>query len=126
MAWVAVNASDIANRWRPLTANEALVAETLIEDAQDELEEALEELGLRAVDFPEDSRNARKYVRVVAAMAKRVLGNLEGYLTETIDDYTYRFDKAVSSGALYLADEEIDKFRPKNRRRRGAFTITPS
>ena len=123
--WVDVSAEDIVKRWRPLTANESTVATQLIEDATDELEEALEDLGLSATDFPADSRNARKYVRTIATMVKRVLVNLEGYLTETIDDYTYRFDSAVSSGALYLADDELNNFRPKARRRGSAFTIRP-
>jgi len=125
-AWVVVDVSDITGRWRPLTAEEAVIAPQLIIDASDELEDALENVGITGVPIPTNERWERRYVRTVAAIVRRVLSNPEGYLVETIDGYEYRRDKAVSSGALYVSDDEVEGFRPRARRRRGAFTIVPS
>jgi hypothetical protein len=45
-------------------------------------------------------------IQVQCAMVLRVMNNPEGKLEETSDDYTYRLDQAVSTGALYLSDAE--------------------
>jgi hypothetical protein len=124
--WVGVDVSDITNRWRPLEDFEADTAPTMIQDAQDILEDALEELGFTGAPVPQNERWERKYVRVVATMVKRVLSNPDGLLTETTDDYTYRRDSAVSAGVLYLSDDELASLSLQPRRRRGSFTITPS
>lgn len=125
MALVAVTAADIANRWRELTPEESAIIDTLIEDAQDILDEALELRGILLA--PDSERWQRAYVRVVASMVKRVLQNPEGYLSTafTIDDYRqeYRRDSAVSAGVLYLSDLELSGLIPGARRSRGAFTI---
>jgi hypothetical protein len=125
MPLVAVDASDIAARWRELTPAETAIIDTLIEDAQDILEEALELRGILVA--PDLERWQRAYVRVVASMVKRVLQNPEGYLSTafTIDDYRqeYRRDSAVSAGALYLSDLELSGLIPDARRARGAFSI---
>jgi hypothetical protein len=124
--WVDVGASDIANRWRPLTAAEASIAATLVEDAQDELEDQLLDMGFTAAPAPQDARWERRYVRTVANMVRRLLINPEGYLEEQGEDgYRYRRDKVLSAGVIYVTDDELNGFRPKNRKRRGSFTITP-
>ena len=46
-------------------------------------------------------------VRVVAAMAMRVLGNPQGKRQEAIDDYSWTRDSAVSAGLLYVTAEEL-------------------
>lgn len=124
-AWVDVTADDIANRWRPLTPEEETISKALIEDAQDELEDALENIGVFGAPVPQDERWERRYVRTVAAVVRRVLSNPEGYLVETIDGYEYRRDKAVSTGALYVSEAEVDKFRRRGRRTT-SFSIRPS
>lgn len=125
MAWVTVIPTDITNRWRPLTAGEEAIAPTLIQDAQDILEEALEDLGV--TEASTDPRWLRTYVRVVSGMVRRVLQNPEGYLSTavSIDDFRreYRRDSAVSAGVLYVSDTELVALTPKERRRRGAFSI---
>lgn len=122
--WVAVQADDITKRWRPLTDAETEIVPAIILDAQDMVEDAAAELGITEPD-QNDDRRRRKYIRIVATMVKRVLMNPEGYLTEGVDDYTYRRDSAVSSGALYVTDEEIESLRVivPGRRKRGAFTV---
>jgi hypothetical protein len=124
-SWVDVDTSDVEARWRPLTDQEKQVASAIIQDAQDILETAAEAAGVAPPNSTEE-RRTRSYIRVVASMAIRVLQNPDGILSETIDDYTYRRDSAVSSGALYVSDAEIDSLRPHTgRRRRGAFSIRP-
>jgi hypothetical protein len=122
--WAAVQASDITSRWRPLTDAETEIVDTIILDAQDIVEDAAVELGIPELES-NDGRRRRKYIRVVATMVKRVLINPEGLLSEGVDDYTYRRDSAVSSGALYVSDDEMEELRPvvEGRRRRGAFTV---
>lgn len=123
-AWVAVEPGDISGRWRPLTSDESTIAPTLIEDAQDELEDALSDMGFDGPPSPTNERWERRYVRTVVAMVRRVLTNPDGYLSETIDGYEYRRDKAISTGALYVSESEIQKFRKHPSR--SSFTISPS
>lgn len=127
MAWISVEPEAISSRWRPLTPAERIIAPTLIADAQDILEEALEGRGV--IEALTDPRWRRSYARTVAVMVRRVLQNPEGYLSTavTIDDYRreYRRDSAVSAGVLYISDLELDLLTPVARRKRGAFTITP-
>jgi hypothetical protein len=58
-------------------------------------------------------------------MVLRVLNNPEGKLQETIDDYTYRLDQSVSTGALYLSDAESSLLTSSGGSD-GAFTIRPA
>lgn len=46
-------------------------------------------------------------VFVVSAMVLRVLKNPESKRQESIDDYAWTRDTAVSSGALYVSDDEL-------------------
>ncbi|WP_345750107.1 hypothetical protein [Microbacterium rhizophilus] len=134
MAWPTVQASDIADRWRPLTEAEQAVAAKRIEDVEAELQD---ELRLRGVDgtpgipplaSPDavDAWESRYRVTIVDAV-RRYLINPDGWLEEreAIDDYdrTRRRDKSVSGGLVYLSDDEIDKLVPRRRRKRGAFSI---
>jgi hypothetical protein len=124
MGWQTVGVADVQNRWRVLDADEAMIAPTLIADAQDILETAAEHAGVTEDVVAGTERLQRAYVRVVASMVARVLKNPDGFLTETEDAYTYRRDSAVSSGALYVSPEEIGSLTPIPVRRRGAFSIT--
>jgi hypothetical protein len=123
MTWPTVSKADIVSRFRELEADEDAVIQTMITDAQDIVDDAAEAAGV-----PESTteRGERAYKRIVATVVIRVLRNPEGYLTETLDDYTYRRDSAVSAGVLYVSDAEVEQLRPVARRRRGAFTIVPS
>lgn len=123
MTWPTVSKDDIISRFRELEGDEDAVIETMITDAQDIVEDAAESAG---IPEPTTARGERTFKRIVAAVVIRVLRNPEGYLTETLDDYTYRRDSAVSAGVLYVSDAEVEQLRPVARRRRGAFTIVPS
>lgn len=127
MPWTYVSSDDIVRRFRPLTDAEKEIIDTLIADAADILETAAMNLGIPAVSSAQDNTASRSYVRIVASMVIRVLRNPDGYLTETIDDYTYRRDTAVSAGALYVSEDEVLQLRPALApRQKGAFSITQS
>lgn len=64
-------------------------------------------------------------VQVQATMIIRVLRNPDGKLEESIDDYSVRFDSAVSSGTLYVSPAELALLGGQ-RKRRGAFSIVLS
>ncbi|MEF2979100.1 Gp19/Gp15/Gp42 family protein [Subtercola sp. YIM 133946] len=123
MGWVDVSAEDITSRWRPLTSAEDSTIATLIEDAQDELEDEIDAAGYLPIDW-NDPKSERRYKRTVAGMVKRLLQNPEGFLSETIEgEYSYQRAAALASGALSVNPDELAKFAPNRRRRRGAFTI---
>ena len=53
----------------------------------------------------------------------RKIRNPEGYTSETIDDYTYRYNEQVRRGDIFFTDDEWGLLLPG---RSGAWTITPS
>ena len=63
-------------------------------------------------------------VRVEANAVIRKIRNPEGYTSETIDDYTYRYNEQVRRGDIFITDEEWALLLPGARS--GAWTITPS
>lgn len=121
MPWPTVTYVDIQDRFRTLSSDEMQTIGSLISDAEDILANAAANLGIQETD---DEQTGRTFTRIVANMVIRVLRNPDGYLTETIDDYTYRRDAAVSAGSLYVTPAEVEQLRPATApRRRGAFTI---
>ncbi len=54
----------------------------------------------------------------------RKIRNPEGYTSETIDDYTYRYNEQVRRGDIFLTDDEWALLLPTSRAR-GAFTVRP-
>jgi hypothetical protein len=124
MAWPDVIANDIVSRYGPLNEAQTATIEALISDAQNILGGALDGAGIVAPE-PLPERLSAAYVRIVATMVVRVLRNPDGKLQETLDDYSYRRDSAVSAGLLYVSDDELAQLRPDTfRRHRGAFSIT--
>jgi len=53
----------------------------------------------------------------------RKIRNPEGYTSETIDDYTYRYNEQVRRGDIFLTDEEWALLRPAVSG--GAFSTSP-
>ena len=53
----------------------------------------------------------------------RKIRNPEGYTSETIDDYTYRYNEQVRRGDIFLTDEEWSLLSPAGAA--GAFSTTP-
>lgn len=54
-----------------------------------------------------DTLDEADVIDVVTAMTLRVLGNPQGKRQESIDDYAWTRDSAVSAGALYVSDSEL-------------------
>ena len=107
--------SDIESRWRPLSAQETTNADVFLDDAYAML------LGRRPnleADVAAGTVTEANVVRVLCAMVLRVLRNPEGYDSETIDDYTYRRNAIVSSGALHVTSDELADVTPGRRIRR--------
>jgi hypothetical protein len=96
--------SDLANRWRPLTSAETVVAEALIDDAFEVLLARVPNLQERL-----DSGDLRPglLVKVIVEMVKPVMMNPEGMLEESIDDWTGRRDAAQSTGIMQVSDDAI-------------------
>ncbi len=123
--WPPVTVAELSSRWRELTAEERPVATKRLEDAEAEVQYQLQQRGV--VEPPTDPLWQKLYVSTVVEMVRRYLVNTEGWLEEStaIDDYreTRRRDSSVSSGRVYIAEDEIAKLVPRARRRRGAFSI---
>lgn len=121
-----VTTDEIADRWRPLTDAEQIVAEKRITDAEALLQNELRLRGILSQPDPIDPVWMQLYIRVIADIVKRYLINPDAWLEErdAIDDYdrTRRRDAAVSAGLLYVMPDEVDQLIPR-RRPRGAFTI---
>jgi signal transduction protein with GAF and PtsI domain len=106
---------DVEIRFRPLSATERLTAEVLLGDAWVML------LGRRPsleADMTAGKVALAAVVRVLANMVIRVLRNPDGYLQESIDDYTYRRDAVVSTGLLHLTPDELADITPGRARNR--------
>lgn len=98
-----VTPSDIAARFRTLTTAEQALAQALLDDSWAILIARDATLATRSADGSLDA-----VLRVVeSAMVLRVLRNPDGKKQEAIDDYSWTRDSAISSGALYVSDDEL-------------------
>lgn len=102
--------SDLQARFfRDLTPRELAIAQQWLDDAYEVL------LGRRAsleADVVAGTVKESTIVRVVVGMVSRVFSNPDGKLEEHIDDYSYRRDSLVSSGALHLTSDELADITP--------------
>lgn len=111
-----------ARSLRPLSTLETTVAGVLLDDAYARVVARVPSVA----GWVSDPDRMRLVVQVQCAMVLRVLGNPDGKLEETIDDYRYRLDAAVSSGALYVSDAEAALLGSTPGMSDGAFTIRPA
>lgn len=105
---------DIEAVWRPLTTDELTSVEALLVEASNKLRADIPSIDTRVETNTLAAANAKS---AVVNAVKRVFMNPEGYLTETIDGYVYRFDTAISRGEVYISAADLRPFR----RRRGGF-----
>jgi hypothetical protein len=112
--------ADIEARWRPLTAQETTNADALLADAWALL---IARRPTLEADITAGTVSTENVVRVVVAMVLRVLRNPDGKLEESIDDYTYRRDSAVSTGSLYVTPDELADLTPGRRRQRSVRLV---
>jgi hypothetical protein len=114
--------------FRTLTPAELKTAETLLDDTWYML------IGHKRIIFAAlsvtdehpvvDPILKRNVERLIYDAVKRVVDNPEALLEEQSDDYRYRRDVAVSSGKLYILQEDLDSLFEETSA--AAFTITPS
>ena len=127
MADNPANGSDLqARSFRTLSAGELAVGATLLGDAWAIVLSAKPTVADRLDKMPPDEAFKSLVVQTLCAMVLRVLSNPDGKLEERQDDYQYRLDSAVSSGALYLSDAELARLSEGDGVSDGAWTIGPS
>lgn len=127
MADNPASATDLQNRsLRTLTEREASVGATLLDDAFNMIVAAKPSVADRLDALPQDLVFTALVRQIVCAMVLRVLNNPDGKLEEQGDDYRYRLDAAVSTGALYVSDAELGRLAEGDTVTDGAFTIRPS
>lgn len=100
---------DVIDRFRPLSDQETLNAETFLDDAWWMI------LGRRPnieANIEDGSVLEANVIRILALMVRRILLNPEGLLEETIDDYRMRRDQLVSSGTLRIEPDELGDLTP--------------
>ena len=93
--------ADIEARWRPLTAEEDVVAQTLIADVEAWARIVAPRLDAR-IEEDVAGHFTRNVTRILAGAVIRVLKNPQAFRTEQDGSYSYTLDRAVSSGELAL------------------------
>lgn len=104
MATNPVKLPDLEARWHPLSDDERTVASSLLDDAWSILLAQAPAVPMRLDD---DLLSPDVVRAIVSAAVLRVLRNPEGNRSESVDDYSWTRDVAVSSGALYFTDSEL-------------------
>lgn len=100
---------DVEARFRPLTAQESILAETFLDDAWWMVVARRPNI---EADIDAGTVLVENVVRILATMVRRVLLNPEGLLEESIDDYRKRRDAIVSSGVLRIEPDELFDLTP--------------
>lgn len=118
--------ADVVARWRPLSAQETTNAQTFLDDAWVMLKRrmAVEGVDIEA-EIAGDADLEADVVRVLATAVLRVMKNPDGKSRESIDDYSWSRDEAVSAGLLYFTDDELDGLIPGSGEKGRAFMIDP-
>lgn len=116
------NSTDVADRWRPLTAAEAAVADVLLADASGIVRSMVPGVDERIAD---GSLSAALVASTVVRAVLRVLRNPDGKVQEAVDDYSYRRADGVADGSLYISDADLALLSGLPGSARGAFTIRP-
>lgn len=116
-----VTTSDLEARWRTFTAEESGVAAALLDDAWAILLARDATIDTRLTAGTLDAALVRA---VVSAMVLRVMRNPDGKRQESIDDYSWTRDEALSAGSLYVSDDELALLAaPKTGLTRGSIRL---
>jgi len=101
--------ADLEARWRPLSDAEHVVAQAALGDAWALLtvQRPALDANLQAGAITSDA-----VVFVVCSMVLRALKNPDGKAEESVDDYRYKRDSSVASGALYASADELALVTP--------------
>ena len=125
MASNPATVQEVENRWRPLTPDERMVAETLLDDAWALLKHHVPTLEAR-LDADPAELDAALVRPVLVAAVQRVLRNPDGVRQQSAQDYSVTHDNVTASGVLVFSDDEIDLLAPTDEGNGNAFTIRPA
>ncbi len=114
--------ADLEARWRPLSVQETINGETFLADAWRMLRRRISSLESDIADDTTGDLEA-EVVRVMCAAVLRVMKNPDGVRQETIDDYSWTRDQAVSAGLLYFTEEDLSDLIVDGTGPTGAFSI---
>lgn len=112
---------DLGARWRPLSEQETTNGQTFLEDAWRMLRRRFPDLEAAVAA---DADLSAEVVRVMATAVLRVMMNPEGKRQESIDDYAWTRDQAVSAGVLYFTADELDAIADEPDTRGPAFSFS--
>lgn len=101
--------SDLADRWRPLSSQEETNGEVFLDDAWRMLRRKVEGIDDLIEDDPDFEGEV---VRILCAAVLRVMKNPDGKRQESIDDYSWTRDQALSAGLLYFTADELGDLTP--------------
>lgn len=127
MASNPASSTDLSARsLRTLSTTELSVGGVLLDDAFTIILTEAPSVATKLDAGPGYGNFVSLLVQIECAMVLRVLNNPDGKLEEQGDDYRYRLDQAVSTGALYLSDAERGLLTTGDGGSDGAFTIKPA
>ena len=114
--------ADLEARWRPLSDQEKINGQTFLEDAWRLLRRRIQTI---EADIAADTSGDLQAdaVRVLATAVLRVMKNPDGIRQESVDDYSWTRDQAVSAGLLYISDDELNDLIVDGTGPTGAFSI---
>ena len=114
--------ADLEARWRPLSDQEKINGQTFLEDAWRLLRRRIQTI---EADIAADTSGDLQAdaVRVLATAVLRVMKNPDGIRQESVDDYSWTRDQAVSAGLLYISDDELNALIVDGTGPTGAFSI---
>ena len=113
--------SDIQARfYRPLTSRELDIGQDWLDDAWQML---LDRRPSLPADITAGTVSQRTVIRVLCGMVSRIFSNPQGLLEEQIDDYRYRRDSLVSSGALTVTPAEFADITPGRKAQRSVRLV---
>jgi len=99
-----VQVSDIEARWRPLDASEAVIAETLLEDAETVFISTVP----GAQSYYDSGTLPQRLVTIILCeMVKRVLRNPDALSGQAVEDISQTFAGAKYDGRLYVTEDEL-------------------
>lgn len=108
-------ASDLAARWRPLTDQEAANAAVFLDDAWALLVGRRPMLPTWVAAGLVDPANV---TRVLCSIVLRVLKNPDGFVSESIDDWSGSRNPLAADGGLRVTADELADVTPSRMRRR--------
>jgi hypothetical protein len=103
-----VTVQDVENRWRPLSTDQAVVAQALLDDVWALAKREIPTLDASITAETIDIAIVRQ---VLCAAVLRVLKNPDGRTQEALDDYSYTLGSGAD-GTLHLTEDDLVKLRP--------------